>query len=173
MASNKNRVVAGLVAAGLASAALYSPSQTGKDIIKKHEGLVQVAYLDPVNIPTICWGSTINVRLGHRATLVECNARLDADLKVATKAVRRLVTVPITQGQFDALVSFTYNVGEGALARSTLLAHANQGDSLGCYSAARQFDRWVYAGGQRLNGLVTRRQDERGMFEQGCVAWPS
>lgn len=168
--SIKSRVVAGLVAAGLASATLYSPSDSGVALVQQHEGLRLAAYLDPVNIPTVCYGSTAGVRLGQVYTEAQCKEILKKDLRTAEAAVKRLVTVPITQGQYDALVSFTFNVGSGNLASSTLLRYTNSGM---CYEAARQFDRWVYAKGQRLPGLVKRRHDERGLFEAGCALWPS
>ena len=77
------------------------------------------------------------------------------------QGVNQLVKVKITQGQFDALVSFAYNLGLLSLSTSTLLQKLNAGDKQG---AADQFGRWVNAGGKRLDGLVTRRAAEREMF---------
>ena len=77
-------------------------------------------------------------------------------------AVAKAVAVPLTPGQFDALVLFAYNLGAGALRRSTLLQKLNAGDAAG---AAAEFDRWVYSGKTRLNGLVARRAAERRLFE--------
>jgi len=87
---------------------------------------------------------------------------LQADLPRFEAAVSRLVTVPLDQHQFDALVSFTYNLGEGNLRSSTLLKKLNAGDYA---AAAAQFERWVTAAGKPLPGLVKRRAAERAMFE--------
>ncbi len=85
----------------------------------------------------------------------------------------RLIEPSLTWPQYDALVSFTFNVGEGNLARSTLRRLLNSADSrLDCMRAAAEFDRWVYANNQRLRGLERRRADERAMFESGCQHWP-
>jgi len=70
--------------------------------------------------------------------------------------------VPLTQGQFDALASFTYNLGEGQVSKSTLLKLLNAQDYQG---AANEFERWVYAGNTKVNGLIRRRQNERELFE--------
>lgn len=144
------------------------PSFRGTEEIKKHEDVRYSAYYDAVKVPTICYGSTRDVYIGQRATPQECEWRLVADLNVAGDGVDRAVKRPITQGQYDALISFTFNVGTTALAKSTLVRKLNAGDCLG---AAREFDRWVYAKGKRLTGLVKRRAAERAMFEQGCSAW--
>ena len=77
------------------------------------------------------------------------------------RSVNKLVTVPINQNQFDALVSFTYNVGGVHLADSTLLKMLNKGDYAG---ASEQFGRWAKAGGKTLPGLVARRESEKELF---------
>ncbi len=77
------------------------------------------------------------------------------------KAVNDYVKVPLTQNEFDALVSFTYNLGAGNLLSSTLLKKLNAGDKAG---AANQFDVWNKAGGKVLQGLVTRRAAEKDLF---------
>lgn len=91
----------------------------------------------------------------------EAEAALRAELDKHAERVNRLVTVEIGQSNFDALVSFDYNCG--ALGKSTLLRKLNKGDFDG---AAREFDRWVYAGGVKYKGLVRRRAAERALFEQ-------
>lgn len=164
---NKKGIAAG-AATVLALASAFLPGIDAIQRIQKHEGTVYTAYLDPVNVVTICTGSTKNVRLGMVASKGECDRRLYEDLASSVASVRRNVTVPITQGQFDSLVSFTFNVGDGAFARSTLLKRINAGD---CYGAAKQFDQWVYAKGKKLPGLVTRRADERLWFERDCKLW--
>ena len=150
----------------MASALL--PSQSGLDAIKKHEGVRHAAYLDAVNVPTICYGSTRKVYIDQRATPAECEERLLEDATYAGRGVARGVKVKLTQGQYDALVSFVFNVGETQFYRSTLLRKINAGD---CRGAGAEFDRWVYAKGKRLNGLVSRRADERRALEEGCRVW--
>jgi lysozyme len=136
-------------------------SPTGLALIQSFEGLRLRAYRDATGIPTIGYGSTRGVRLGMVITPEQATARLREDVADAEAAVRRLVTVPITQGQFDALVSFTYNLGAGNLAKSTLLELLNLADYAG---AANQFPRWIKAGGKNLRGLVRRRAAERALF---------
>jgi lysozyme len=86
---------------------------------------------------------------------------LSRDLAIAEAAVRRLITIPLNQSQFDALVSFAFNVGEGALERSTLRRRINQGNWA---LAKREFLRWVHADGKKLEGLVARRLAEAGLL---------
>lgn len=162
------RLSAGAAAGLLALATVYAPSQDGLDAIKKHEGVRQSAYRDPVGIPTICYGTTKGVVMGQRASLVQCEVYLREDATYAGKAVARHVRVPMTQGQYDALTSFVYNVGPGNFAGSTMLRKINAGD---CQGAGAEFPRWVYAKGQKLPGLVKRRQDERAGWDKGCASW--
>lgn len=126
-------------------------------------------YLDPVGIPTVCAGHTATVT---RADVGKdfgrlCDQLLERDSRDAQAAVQALVTAPLTQAQYDALVSFTFNVGRGNLAGSTLLRKFNAGD---CWGAASEFTRWVNARGKRLPGLVKRRVAERDQFATGCPA---
>jgi GH24 family phage-related lysozyme (muramidase) len=83
------------------------------------------------------------------------------DLAPREVAVSRLITVPLNQNQFDALVSFVFNLGSGALQCSTLRRRLNAGAYL---EAADEFPKWVYAGGRKLKGLVRRREAERILF---------
>lgn len=119
------------------------------------------AYQDVVGVWTIGYGHTRGVTTGQTCTPDQALAWLLEDAQEAITAVNRLVTVPLTQGQFDALVDFVFNLGEGALAGSTLLRLLNAGDSVG---AAAQFPRWDHAGGVEVAGLLTRRQSEAAMF---------
>jgi len=100
--------------------------------------------------------------MGDTITKERAEELLREDVKRFEGYVDRLVKVPLTQGQYDALVSFVYNLGPGALERSTLLDQLNRGDY---DSAAEQFGRWVFAGGKTLAGLVRRRAAERALFE--------
>ena len=123
---------------------------------------------------TIGYGTTEHVVPGLTRAAVpgpitesEARAWMERVLaEVVEPAVERAVAVPLAPWQFDALVLFTYNLGGGALRRSTLLKKLNAGDVDG---AAAEFDRWVYSGKTRLAGLVRRRAFERTLFE-GNVA---
>lgn len=144
-------------------------SQAGKDLIISFEGIRLEAYKCPAGVWTIGVGSTQPpVHPGEVITKKEAMDRFDRDLVKFEKAVDRLVTVPLTQNQFDALVSFTFNVGEGALAKSTLLKKLNAGD----YDAVpAELMKWTKGGGKELPGLVRRRRAEaalwRGVDERG------
>ncbi len=137
-------------------------SQRGLDLIKSFEGLRLTAYRCPADIPTIGYGTTAGVKMGDTITKERAEELLREDVKRFEGYIDRLVKVPLTQGQWDALSSFVYNLGPGALEKSTLLRLLNAGDYSG---AAAQFDRWVYASGKKLSGLVKRRAAERALFE--------
>lgn len=138
------------------------PSQNAIDLIKAAEGLRLTAYRDSVGVLTIGYGSTGGIKPGQTITPDQAEAMLVDDLDEAAEAVRQLVTVPLTQGQFDALCSFVFNLGAGRLRDSTLLRLLNQGKY---GEAAAQFRFWVMAGGKPLPGLVKRRAAERALFE--------
>lgn len=140
-------------------------SALGLGLIASHEGAVTDAYLDPVGIPTICMGHTEGVFLGQKRTLKECEVLLKQDASYAGRAVARCTKVDLTQAQYDSLVSAVYNIGGTAYCTSTLARKLNAGD---CFGAAKEFDRWVYAKGRKLPGLVKRRAAERALFETGC-----
>lgn len=141
-------------------------SDDGMALIKRFEGLRLQAYQDSVGVWTIGYGWTQPVagrKVGAGMAIDAATAErlLICGVAQFEQGVERLVTAPITQGQFDALVSFAYNLGLRALENSTLLRRLNAGDRLG---AADQFGRWVNAGGVRLDGLVARRAAERALF---------
>jgi len=94
-------------------------------------------------------------------TVEQCQALLRQDAARFEEAVNRLVKVGLSQNQFDTLVSFTYNVGEGALANSTLLRLLNQGDYAG---AAGEFSKWDHSQGRVVQALVERREKEKELF---------
>lgn len=149
-------------------AATLALSAGGYTLLRHHEGEVRRVYLDPVGIPTSCVGHTRTARredVGKPLTAAVCERLLQEDTQDAQKAVGRLVTHPVTQAQYDALVSFVFNVGETQFRNSTLLRRLNAGDCLG---AVREFTRWNKARGQVLPGLVTRRADEAALFASGC-----
>lgn len=136
-------------------------SPTGIALIKRFEGLRLKAYLDPVGVPTIGYGHTYLVNINDPAiTEEEADRLLAEDLKLYEKAVTEMVKVPITQNQFDALISFAFNLGTGALRGSTLMKKLNAGQP-----CAEEFLRWNMAGGKALPGLTRRRQAEKRLFE--------
>ena len=136
-------------------------SKKGIDLIKRFEGCRLKAYKCPAGVWTIGYGHTNNVRPDDIITQNDAEELLKRDLKVHEDNVKRVVKIALTQNQFDALVSFEYNVGYGAFANSTLLKLLNAGN----YNAAsKQFERWVYAGDRVLEGLVKRRKAERELF---------
>ena len=145
--------------------AFLSLSLAGAGGIIVHEGMVPKAYRDPVGVVTVCAGHTATARMGQVKTPAECSELLRQDTRVAEAAVKRLVTVPVTQHQYDALVSFTFNVGSGNLAKSTLLKKLNAHD---CKGAGLEFLRWDYAAGIKLAGLTKRRAYESQQFITGC-----
>jgi lysozyme len=140
-------------------------SPAGIALITRFEGCELEAYLDASTrkIPTIGYGHTgASVSQGLRITQERACELLAADLLSTEIAVTRAVTVPITQAQFDSLVSLTYNIGPKNFQSSTLLKKLNAGDTSG---AAQEFERWIHAGAEILPGLVARRAAERALFE--------
>ena len=142
-------------------------SADGLAIIKHFEGLRLDAYLCPANVWTIGYGHTGGVKKGDKINLDTAITYLQNDLRKFERIVTDLVKVPIRQNHFDALVSFSYNVGGGALADSTLLKRLNAGYF---EEAAEQFKRWNKGGGKVLQGLVKRRNAERLLFSNN-PAW--
>ena len=145
-------------------------SQIGLDLITGFEGLRLIPYFDSAMVPTIGYGSTryedgARVTMKDKAiTQAQAKTLFMNTLTTYEAAVNRNVKVPISQNQFDSLVSFTYNLGEENLRTSTLLRKLNVRDYKG---AADQFPRWNKAAGRVLNGLVRRRAAERELFLKG------
>lgn len=137
-------------------------------VVPYYEGTELSSYRDAVGVWTVCTGHTATAAPGQHKTPAECGALLKSDLADALNGVDRRVKVPIPDTTRAALVSFTFNVGEGALARSTLLRKLNAGDIVG---ACNELPRWVYGkvnGAQvRLRGLVKRRATERELCLEG------
>ena len=141
-------------------------SDKGIALIKQFEGCKLTAYQDSVGVWTIGYGWTQPVdgkpsRAGMTIKQETAERLLKTGLVSYESDVSRLVKVGVTQGQFDALVSFTYNLGSRSLSTSTLLRKLNAGDYAG---AADEFLRWNKAGGKVLNGLTRRREAERALF---------
>jgi len=136
-------------------------SAEGLALIKRSEGLRLNAYRCPADVPTIGYGSTgPHVRMGMTITEAEAEDLLTRDLERFEKGVAGLVETA-TEGEFAAMVSLAFNVGLDAFGRSTLLKKHNAGDKRG---AAAEFARWNRAGGKVLQGLVTRRAAEAGLY---------
>ncbi|MCH7392413.1 lysozyme [Acinetobacter dispersus] len=141
-------------------------SQVGIDLISSFEDTVLQSYDDGVGVWTIGKGTTIypngvKVKRGDSCTLDQANEYFAHDLKRFEASVNNLVKVPLSQNQFDALVSLTYNIGQTAFSKSTLLKKLNAKDYAG---AADQFAVWNKGGGKVLKGLVRRRAGERALF---------
>jgi len=144
------RAVAGLVlsGAGLVSIAL-------------HEGFRDRAYDDGVGVQTVGFGTTEGVKPGDRITVERALIRLAGDVSAHEVELRRcLGNVPLFQHEWDAYVSWAYNVG--VRCNSTLVTKLKAGDYAG---ACAELSRWVYAGGRVMNGLVKRRAEERARCE--------
>ena len=137
-------------------------SQTGIDLIKRFEGFSPVAYLCPAGVWTIGYGHTAGVHEGDSIDGDTAEDYLREDLTSAEGAVEKYVKVPLKQWQFDALVSFTFNLGAGNLYSSTLLKKVNRNPD--DPSIRQEFEKWVYADGRVLQGLVDRRKAEADMY---------
>ena len=125
------------------------------------EGLSLEAYEDCAGVPTIGYGHTKNVKMGDRISKYWAKELLKDDVREVAQQVQEL-NVAQTQGQFDALVSFTFNLGIGRLKSSTLLKVIREGGSKSAIK--KEFKRWVYAGGKKLRGLELRREWEAKRF---------
>lgn len=137
-------------------------SDEGVELIKKHEGLMLEVYDDVAGYATIGYGHLI--KGGEVFTTIteeEAEDILRADLVKAETCVTNAVKTPVSQAEFDALVSFTFNVGCQAFRNSTLLRMVNRGEM---DEAAEQFLRWNRAGGRVVKGLTNRRIAEREHF---------
>lgn len=149
--------------------AVPEPSAVALDLIRRHEGLRLKAYVCPAGHWTVGYGQTgPSIGRGTEWSAAQAEAALVAAVGNIYAELLRLVKVPLTQGQVDALTSFVYNLGAPALAKSTLLKRLNAGDPVG---AAAEFSKWTKATDTKtrkkvsLPGLVTRRAAERAVFE--------
>lgn len=122
-----------------------------------YEGYLPHAYQDVAGVWTIGFGETQGVRPGQTTTPIRAMVQLLDSANDHAKGMVECIHVPIAQHEFDAYLSFTYNVGVGAFCGSTLVKKLNSGDYAG---ACKELLRWVYAGGRQVQGLVNRRQKE-------------
>ena len=149
-------------------------SPSGVALLKQSEGFRGQTYLDAAGLPTIGYGHRLVHPECYPAGITEAHADviLQWDLREAEQAVTRLVQVPPTQGQFDALVDFTFNLGSARLAASTLLRQLNSGNFA---AAANELLRWDHAGARELAALRARREAELQLWngetlQQGAVS---
>ncbi len=136
-------------------------SLAGRELIKEFEGFRNAAYQDVVGVWTIGYGFTEGVKPGQRMTLGQASARLATELARYESAVLAACKVPPNQNQFDALCSLAWNIGPGAIARSSVIKAHNRGD---VQSAARAFGLWNKAGGKEWPGLTRRRAAEAALY---------
>lgn len=136
-------------------------NKAGLELIKKYEGLRLKAYLDPVGVPTIGYGSTQGIKIGDEINEVQAEAFLLRDVSNFERKILSLLNVTINENQLAAVTSFAYNVGVGNLTKSTLLKLVNQKRF---EHAAEQFGKWINAGGKPLPGLIKRREAEKQLF---------
>lgn len=136
-------------------------TEEGLNLIKRFEGFSPTIYICPAGYPTVGYGHVV---LAHEQnqfaagiTQAEATELLRKDVRIAERAVLRLISVPLTDGQFEALVSFTFNLGAGALQRSTLRRKVNRGEH---ESVSAELMKWVWAGGIKSYGLHKRCQAE-------------
>jgi len=141
-------------------------SAAGMELLKQSEGFRARVYLDVAGIPTVVYGH----RLIHPESFLngvdepEAGHILACDVRESEEDVTRLVKVPLTQGQFDALVDFTFNLGVGQLANSTLLKYLNAGRY---DDAAEQLLLWDHVGAKELSALKARREAEVALWKGG------
>jgi len=155
-----------LDAAAALSAGLFEMRRVnaaGVALVKEHEGLRLKPYLCPGKIWTIGYGHTRTVRPGMTITSDQADILLDEDLRLAGKAVGRLVKVPLTNNQFAALASFVFNVGVANFERSTLLRLLNRG---WYEQVPAQLMRWNKVSGETLGGLARRRAAEARLWNK-------
>lgn len=140
-------------------------TQEGLDLIKRFEGFSPTIYICPAGYPTIGYGHVVldeeKDRFANGIDQELGEELLRRDAQVAERAILRLITVPLTDGQFDALVSFTFNLGSGALQRSTLRRKVNREEHS---EVPAQLMRWIWAGGRKLKGLQRRRSAEAELY---------
>lgn len=145
----------------------------GVGLIRRFEGLRLQAYEDSAGVWTVGYGSTRGVVPGMVITRQQAEDRLIQDIRDAERTIERALSVPVNDNQYSSLVSWTFNVGVGAMQRSTLMRKINRGDLQG---AAEQFLRWVWATdaatGKKVKqpGLIRRREAERALFLTSTTA---
>jgi lysozyme len=135
-------------------------------LVGEFEGLRTVAYLDIVNVPTVCFGETKGVKLGDEYSVDQCNAMLAGRLVEFEDKIKACVPsyAALPARTQAALISLSYNIGSGGFCGSTLVKKLNAGDIEG---ACNQFPRWNRAGGKVVRGLTIRRAKEQALCLEG------
>ena len=144
-------------------------SEAGLALIRRFEGFSAMPYVCPAGYVTVGFGHVVKKGEDFKGGITQETALelLRKDVRAAEASVARLIRVPLMQPHFDALVSFTYNLGGGALQRSTMRRKINRCDFI---AALPEFAKWSYAGGRKLKGLVRRRLAEAELFSLGNEA---
>jgi lysozyme len=150
-------------------------SQACTTLVAGFEGFKPVAYQDGNGIWTIGYGRIGNVQPGDTCTEAQALQWLSEDLGTADEAVNRLVTASLTQNEFDALVSLTYNIGQGNFASSTCCRLINQGQPAQGIESIAYYENdawhgWVFVAGRVSAGLLRRRQTEQALFNQAVTS---
>ena len=140
-------------------------SEEGKNLIKKFEGCELEAYKCAAGVWTIGYGHIKTAVEGMKIDQATANELFDEEMGEYETYVNTAVTVPLSQNQFDAIVSWVFNLGNGNLKASTMLKVINSGDHAG---VPAQIKRWNKAGGKVLDGLVRRREAEALLY-QGAI----
>ena len=128
-------------------------------VVGNYEGLRTYTYRDPIGIPTYCFGETEGAVMGRTYTVQQCKDLLASRLEEFNAMVDACIHVPMSDKRRVAVLSFTYNVGQGALCKSTFARRLNDGDPKACDELLK----WDKAGDHRLPGLTRRRAEERAL----------
>ena len=138
-------------------------NDAGIALIKRYEGFSAQPYICPAGYETIGYGHVVRAgeNFSEGIDMPWAEQLLRDDLRTAERAVIRYIDVPLSDNQFAALASFTFNLGAGALQRSTLRRVVNRGEH---FAVPHQLSRWIYAGGKPLKGLVKRRVEEAVLY---------
>lgn len=140
-------------------------NEAGLELIKRFEGFSPIPYADVVGKMTIGYGHLIrHGERWERISAEQAQELLREDVVAAERAVERFITCPLRDNQFAALVSFTFNMGAGALQRSALRQKVNRGE---LEDVPQELRRWVWAGGRRWQGLIRRREAEIALYQKG------
>lgn len=151
-----------VIGAYLYKGRMMKTSENGINLIKRFEGIKLKAYKPtPNDVWTIGYGHTDGIKQGDTITVEKATEYLRKDIQYFENAINTLVKVPLTQNQFDALVSFVFNIGVRAFKNSTMLKFLNANHMP---LAAGQFDRWNKQKGVVLEGLTVRRRVEKELF---------
>lgn len=140
---------------------LMKTSNQGKNLIKEAEGLRLTAYRCPAGVPTIGWGHTKGVSMGQRITQAQAEDMLVEDIAPIERLLNAM-KINFRQEQFDALVSWIFNLGQGNFRSSTMYSRIQAG--AGDEDITDQLVKWTYSGKQQLAGLMTRRVKEANLF---------